>query len=1228
MTEPFSSYRYFSRKDTDNRAWEKFYRSRWQHDKVVRSTHGVNCTGSCSWRIFVKKGIVTWELQETDYPRTADGIPNHEPRGCPRGASYSWYLYSSGRVKHPMIRRELLELWEQAKREKKDPVEAWGAIVSDPARKLAYKKVRGLGGFVRLDWDSAIEIMAAANIWTTKVYGPDRNAGFTPIPAFSQVSYAAGIRYLSLIGGTSLSFYDWYCDLPPSSPQTWGEQTDVPESADWYNSAFLMLWGSNVPVTRTPDSPFLTQVRYKGTQVVVISPDYSDASKFADVWLAPKQGTDSALGMAMGHVVLKEFFVDRRVPYFEDYVKKFTDLPFMVKLEKREDGFVPGRFLRASDFEGDLGIDSRADFYPVLTDEKTGDWVVPNGTIGSRWSAQGRWNLKNEDFRTGRPFTPQLSRKGSEDARLTVLFPYFGGETFSNPNFAFTAHSDIQKRIVPAKRIIGKDGREIWAANVFDLMLAQYGVDNGLGDPGAARSYEDDIPYTPKWQEAITGVPAERVIRVARQFAETAEKTRGRAMIIIGAGVNQWYNTDMTYRAAINLLMLCGTCGVNGGGWSHYVGQEKVRAAAGWAQLTFGLDWIRPARQMNTTSFIYMHSDQWRYEKVQVADQLSPLADNRKDWSRMTLVDCNIRSQRMGWLPAEPELSRNPLQLAREADAAGKPAAKYIAEELGAGRLQLASEDIDAEGNSPKTLFIWRANLIGCSAKGMEYFMKHLLGSENAVLGQNIEECGLPLPEFTKWHSRDVTGKLDLVTTIDFRMTTSALYSDIVLPAATWYEKEDMSSTDMHCFLHPFSKAVEPAWEARSDWDVFKALARRFSELCAGHLGVEKDVVMTPLQHDTPQETAAPMAEDDWRVTGSEPVPGVTMGSLVTVVRDYPHTYERFTSVGPNLRDKGIGAKGFSWDSRPEYELLKGLNGVVEEGPAKGAPKLEDAVDGVNMILTLDPTSNGRAGRRSWKALEKCVGLKFADRLCEESGDTRYTYHELQVQPRRALNTPIWTGVNSGGMTYTANWTNVNCLIPWRTLTGRQSFYVDHPWLLAFGEALAGYKPPLCKKEINSLKERLGIKEPTLALNLLTPHNKWTTHSTWSDNLIMLTLGRGGPVIWMSEKDAEKLGISDNDWVEALNDNGSTVARACVSQRIPQGALFMYHNQGRTVNVPLSPTTGRRAGVHNSISRVCPKPTHMAGGYAQFSFGLNYYGTIGANRDEFVLLRRLDHVEW
>src|SRR3546814_15586145 len=90
-----------------------------------------------------------------------------------------------------------------------------------------------------------------------------------------------------------MSFYGWYCDLPPSSPQTWGEQTDVPESADWYNAGFLMVWGSNVPQTRTPDAHFMTEARYRGTKVAVVSPDYAEATKFADLWLNPKQGTDA-----------------------------------------------------------------------------------------------------------------------------------------------------------------------------------------------------------------------------------------------------------------------------------------------------------------------------------------------------------------------------------------------------------------------------------------------------------------------------------------------------------------------------------------------------------------------------------------------------------------------------------------------------------------------------------------------------------------------------------------------------------------------------------------------------------------------------------------------------------------------------------------------------------------------------------------------------------------------
>src|SRR5262245_42152498 len=282
----------------EDRSWEELYRRRWQSDRTVRSTHGVNCTGSCGWKVYVKGGIVTWETQVLDYPRNRPGIPDDEPRGCARGASASWYLYSAGRLKYPLMRSRLLELWREA-RKTLDPVEAWRSIAENPETARSYKAERGRGGFVRVSWEEANELIAAANVDTVRRHGPDRIAGFSPIPAMSMVSYAAGTRYLSLIGGTCLSFYDWYADLPPSSPQTWGEQTDVPESADWYNASFLILWGSNVPQTRTPDAHFYTEVRYKGAKSAVISPDYSEAAKFGDMWLAPRAGTDAALSMAM-----------------------------------------------------------------------------------------------------------------------------------------------------------------------------------------------------------------------------------------------------------------------------------------------------------------------------------------------------------------------------------------------------------------------------------------------------------------------------------------------------------------------------------------------------------------------------------------------------------------------------------------------------------------------------------------------------------------------------------------------------------------------------------------------------------------------------------------------------------------------------------------------------------------------------------------------------------------
>jgi nitrate reductase alpha subunit len=1217
----------------EDRRWEDGYRKRWQHDKIVRSTHGTNCTGSCSWKIYVKGGIVTWETQQTDYPRTRPDMPNHEPRGCARGASYSWYLYSANRVKYPLVRGRLIRLWRQA-RKTLGSVDAWASIVEDPAKAAEYKGKRGLGGFIRVDWDEANEIIAAANAYTIKKYGPDRVIGFSPIPAMSMVSYAAGSRYLSLIGGVCMSFYDWYCDLPPSSPQIWGEQTDVPESADWYNSTYIIAWGSNVPQTRTPDAHFFTEVRYKGAKTVAITPDYAEVAKLADVWLHPKQGTDAALGMALGHVILKEFHVDRQVPYFDAYARQYTDLPLLVLLKKQGDRVVADRYVRASDFDDKLGQANNPDWKTVGVDAQTGQVVLPNGSIGFRWGEQGngagKWNLEEREARDGREVKLALSLLGQHDAIAGVSFPYFGG--VQNEHFKHNAFADVLTRNVPVK-VLKLGGEDVMVTTVFDLTCANFGVDRAI--PGTARtlggeympaSYDDNAPYTPAWQERITGVDRKSVITLAREFAQNAAKTQGKSMVIIGAAMNHWYHSDMNYRAVINMLMLTGCIGQSGGGWAHYVGQEKLRPQTGWTPLAFALDWGRPPRHQNSTSFFYAHTDQWRYEKLGVDEILSPLADKQR--FQGTFIDFNARAERMGWLPSAPQLQANPLQVTRDAAAAGADAKDFAVRGLKSGDLKLACLDPDNPINFPRNLFVWRSNLLGSSGKGHEYFLKHLLGTSHGVLGKDLGEEGGVKPVDVTWRDQAPQGKLDLLVTIDFRMSTTCLYSDIVLPTATWYEKNDLNTSDMHPFIHPLSTAVDPAWQARSDWEIFKGIAKKLSEVCLGHLGIERDLVLTPTLHDTPTELAQPLDVRDWMKGEVDLIPGKTGPQMTVVERDYPNTYKRFTSLGPLMTKVGNGGKGIAWNTVDEVQALKELNGVVTEpGPTQGLAKIDTDIDAAEVILMLAPETNGHVAVKAWDALAKITGVDHKH-LALHREDEKIRFRDIQAQPRKIISSPTWSGLESEKVSYNAGYTNVHELIPWRTLTGRQQFYQDHAWMRAFGEGLCVYRPPVDLKTVHPVKGYRDNGNREVVLNFITPHQKWGIHSTYSDNLILLTLNRGGPVVWLSEDDAKVAGIADNDWIELYNSNGAIAARAVVSQRVNPGMCLMYHAQEKIVNTPGSEVTGQRGGIHNSVTRTVLKPTHMIGGYAQLSYGFNYYGTIGTNRDEFVIVRKMAKVDW
>jgi nitrate reductase alpha subunit len=548
----------------------------------------------------------------------------------------------------------LLEEFREAKaRHDGDPVAAWAEITGNPALARRYKAARGTGGFVRASWDEAIELTAAAYVHTIRTWGPDRIAAFSPIPAMSMVSHAAGARFHTLIGAPLLSFYDWYADLPVASPQVFGDQTDVPESGDWWDASYLVLWGSNVPVTRTPDAHWMTEARYRGQKVVVCSPDYSDAAKFADEWLSPAPGTDGALAMAMGHVILREFLIDRQVPYFAGYL--------------------------------------------------------------------------------------------------------------------------------------------------------------------------------------------------------------------------------------------------------------------------------------------------------------------------------------------------------------------YVAAKMAA--------------------------------------------------------------------------------------------------------------------------------------------------------------------------------------------------------------------LGPLAERLGLTTKGVTFEPERAVEYLKGKNGTVRGGVADGRPRLDRDVHACEAILALSGTTNGQLAVAGFRALERRTGMPLADLAAEHEGK-QITFADTQARPVPVITSPEWSGSESGGRRYSAFVINVERSKPWHTLTGRQHFFLDHDWMAELGEQLPVFRPPLDMRGMFG-EPRVGEEGPLgVTVRYLTPHSKWSIHSEYQDNLFMLSLSRGGPVIWMSPRDADRAGIADNDWIEAVNRNGVVVARAVVSHRMPAGTVYMYHAQERVIDVPIAETSGKRGGIHNSLTRLLIKPSHLIGGYAQLSFAFNYLGPTGSQRDEVTMIRR------
>ena len=293
-------------------------------------------------------------------------------------------------------------------------------------------------------------------------------------------------------------------------------------------------------------------------------------------------------------------------------------------------------------------------------------------------------------------------------------------------------------------------------------------------------------------------------------------------MIIMGAGTNQWFHSDTIYRAILALTMLTGCQGVNGGGWAHYVGQEKCRPITGWASSRSALDWVRPPRQMIGTAFWYLHTDQWRYDGYR--RRRARVAAGRGLFRACTRPTCSRSRPRLGWMPSYPHVRPQPARPGRRGGGRGQGPG-------GARRRRAARRAAAVRLRGPG-----RAGELPAGAHRVAGEPARLVGQGQRVLPQaparhRLRRCApseTPAdkrPRDVIWRDEAPEGKLDLLLSLDFRMTSTTLFSDIVLPAATWYEKHDLSTTDMHPFVHAFNPAIDPPWETRTDFDAFHAIA-------------------------------------------------------------------------------------------------------------------------------------------------------------------------------------------------------------------------------------------------------------------------------------------------------------------------------------------------------------------------------------------------------------------
>ncbi|MFQ5352879.1 MAG: molybdopterin-dependent oxidoreductase, partial [Candidatus Binatia bacterium] len=286
--------------------YQQLLAQRWTWDRTAKITHCVDCyPGNCSWTAYVKDGMVIREEQTAHYPQLNEDLPDMNPRGCQKGASFGDVMYAEERIRYPLIR------------------------VGE----------RGSGKWRRASWDEALGKVADAIIDAKETVGSEScvlelgpgNIGIFQAEAIS--------RFAMTHGMTSLDTDGIIGDFNVGQYITFGKFQQASSVDDWFNAEVVLIWHKNPIYTRIPSYHFISEARYRGATVVTIAPDLSPSTIHADLYVPVDFGSDAALALGMAQVMISEGLVD------EDFVKEQTDLSLLVRSDN-------SRFLRGDEYEG------------------------------------------------------------------------------------------------------------------------------------------------------------------------------------------------------------------------------------------------------------------------------------------------------------------------------------------------------------------------------------------------------------------------------------------------------------------------------------------------------------------------------------------------------------------------------------------------------------------------------------------------------------------------------------------------------------------------------------------------------------------------------------------------------------------------------------------------------------------------------------------------------------